>query len=351
MTLLDSVWLLSFLMAMASLSVLIGLIALRLIKESALHRREELKKMWSRKLHIMLNASVNLEGENLPAIKTCDKEVICDIAFDMLRIVRGKDVERLVANLKGWKLDAWLSQAALRGSRGKRIRALALLAQFKSQDILEILLVAARDKDSYVQMAALRGIANRRDPSLLRKMVQALMEAPHQTNTLMLADVLKTFRESGVAELERLTDSAMRREIRLAAIKALGMIGAGKSVETLLELTEQPDQDIRAQSLMALGRTGDQRAQEAIFAGLESESYPVRLSAAQAAGNLGLHHAVPKLANLLNDPVWWVRYRAASALYQLGTAGQDMLTSISIQQNVAGEMARQILAERRGVAA
>ncbi len=343
---LSTIWALSLVLIGLAAIMLVWLILTRVVRRRAdkgtALRRDQLSLV----LHTVLNAPIEPDADGFAPLRRGDEPIICGIALDMLRLIRGKDVLRLMALLESWGIKTYLQGKLRGGGRGQRIRALALLARFGDEDSLKLLFSCIGDPDPYVQMAALRGIASRREPAHLPAIIECLISSPKQRNTLMLADVLKGFRETAVPYLLVLAKSEASVEVRLAAIRALSAIGSLDAVTGLSDLACHSERDIRAQALSALGRLGDKRGHAAVLDALGSTDYAVRAAAAQAAGALHAQEAIPALMDLLGDSVWWVRYRAAEALGQVGAAGLDVLGAIAGSQGPGGDIALEILAER-----
>lgn len=78
---------------------------------------------------------------------------------------------------------------------------------------------------------------------------------------------------------------------KIAAVKALGQLGAAGFTESLVEELKNPDWRIRAVAARALGEVGNIKA-------------------------------LPALREALCDPNWWVRYNAATAIIKMGNFRQ-----------------------------
>ncbi len=139
--------------------------------------------------------------------------------------------------------------------------------------------------------------------------------------------IARALREMGtvraVEPLGRVALEDENKDVRFAAILALGRIGHPAAIELLLTLIRNGD-SLALDAASALGELGDTRAVESLLALLESENSLVRESAALALGKIGDTRAVEKLLPLLKDENSQVRCRAAQSLEQLGwQAGQN----------------------------
>lgn len=118
---------------------------------------------------------------------------------------------------------------------------------------------------------------------------------------------------------------------RLAAVKALGRMGAASAVASLTQLLSDEDAAVRTQAARALGKLGASAALpevvEALAVHLDdvSEASAVRAAAAGALGSLGAAAVGPQGFAVLakscrSDPESRVRSAAAGALGRLGEA-------------------------------
>jgi HEAT repeat protein len=106
------------------------------------------------------------------------------------------------------------------------------------------------------------------------------------------------------------------REIRLNAIIALGKIKQSDSVDALIQLLQERDEQLRGEVAWALGQIREPKAIVPL-AGLLNDS-KVRLTAIWAMGNIGDESAVPLLTGLLTHENKFVRYNAAQSLKKIG---------------------------------
>ena len=209
---------------------------------------------------------------------------------------------------------------------------------------MRVLLKHAESDDTYVQLAALRGIATQYDTGHVETVVEILSRT-ESTNRLMLADILRHFGEEAALPLARLARNAEQIDVRVSALMALGMIHPLSAVSAILPLLQDANEDVRAQTAKALGEMGDIRTGAALARALTDNSVGVRVQAAQALGRLRDEGALSALAERLGDENWWVGFRAAEALVRIGDKGISLLRSLSGRQDAVGVMSMQVLAE------
>lgn len=344
---LKAIWIGTAVLCVASLIIMVVLILRRAAASREVAQRDARRQTLSRFILAALKSPVALDATALPPVTPADFPVLVSLALDMLRSLRGGDAVRICSLLKLWGIEPYLLTMASRGRPGRRIRAVTLLGFFDDDTSLEVLLSTARDREMYVQIAALRALAQRGAASHIDTITDSLAQSG-QTNTLLLHDILQRFGASAVPALARLASSPASAEVRTAAVMALGSIGAVEAVPALIILSEDAVTDVRAQAVAALGRIADPRAAAAMAGRLDDLDPGVRVHAAQALGELHALPTLPALAGRLNDEDWWVRFRAAEAIHRFGDRGVAALKALSRQPGTTGEMAAQALLEFTG---
>ncbi len=344
---LRAIWIGTAALCIVSVLIVAALILRRLSGAGEVRRREAVRATLSRFIMAALKSPVALKPETMPSLAKADYLVLIGLVLDMLRSLRGADAGRIVELLRLWHVEDQLYAMAATGRPGKRIRALTLLGFFDDDASLAVLLAQAGDREMYVQIAALRSLAQRGATAHIDAIADALGHSD-QSNTLLLHDILQRFGAPAMPALVRLANSEARTEVRVAAIMALGSIGDHGAVPDLIALTGDSSHDVRAQALAALGRIADPRALTTAIARLKDEAAGVRAQAVQALGALQAIRALPELSARLNDEDWWVRFRAAEAIHRLGDRGIVALRALSRQAGDGGAAAAQALLEFGG---
>ncbi len=345
------IWRACLILSAAALAIAFGLAGKRRLEERARSRKLARRREIEALVQALLASSLELVPANVPALRPGDEEALFSVALDILRVTRGRDAHRMLALLAAWDLRPWLEKVLAEGRRNRQIRALTLLSHYRDAESLELLLRHLGHPAIYVQLAALRGVAERGDASLLPRVVAALTRS-RETNVPMLADILRRFGAPAAPALSELAESSSAAlAVRLAAVAALGGIGALDALAPLLRLAQDPAEAVRAGALESLARLGDPRAEGAVTRGLADPSERVRSAAARSAGLLGLRGALPALAGAVEDAAWEVRWRAAEALHALGAPGVAVLRAAAAGETPGGAMSAELLAEKEGIPA
>lgn len=349
------VWQASLALAAAALVVAFGLAFKRWIEERARARKAVRQAEISRLVQALIAAPIELNAQTVPGLEPGDENALFSVALDILRVTRGRDADRMLALLEIWNLRPHLAKRLAGRRRSRQIRALTLLARFRDPESLGLMLPYLESPAIYVQLAALRGIADRgaeRGEALNLPLAVRALSRSRETNVPMLADILRRFGEPGVESIAALAENADAVPgVRSAAVTALGSIGSLRALDALQRLSEDDRPVLRERTLEALAKLGDPRALSVVLRGLRDGEPRVRAAAARTAGLLGLREALPSLAEALGDGVWEVRYRAADALHLLGAPGNAVLRAAAQGEGAAAEMAGELLAEKEGLPA
>ncbi len=327
--------------AVISCVVLAWLILRRRARDERELYKEERKKRIRDYFFAVIGAPVELEPEGLPSLGRGEEPLVCEVALDLLRAVRGEARAKAAKLMTHWKMLDYLEAAAKSAKKSQSIQALTLLSYFKGDRALRAVQGQTEAKDIYVQLAALRSYASLDRTKDVRAAVEKLAAA-QQTNTLFLADVLYRFGEGAVPSLINLAGSATQSEVRVAAIKALGYVHSTETAQALTPFLDDKDPDVRAQAIAVLGKMGTAEMGALIMRGLADETIGVRVQTAKALGTMSFLPALqPLLRSAVTDENWWVRLRAMEALTKLGAAGRAVLSAVGRSNEPAAAMAGQ----------
>ena len=340
-----AIWHASLLLAALSLFILLILIIRRGLEGRAATRQRQRIAELSVIIKAALTAPVIPSDNSLPPLAARDRPLVRVIALNFLRTILGSDAQRMTEILRAWNMKPYLQQQLQSRSRGLRIQALTLLAYFPSNETTALLLEHVKEADTYVQMAALRGLALPEHAAHLPSVIQ-ILAASEQRNTAMLADILQRFGAQGVAPIVTLANQAHRVEMQLAAIAALARIGDFAALPALSALSGSTNSEIRAAAVAALGQLGAVTQTSVILEALKDKEVAVLIQAVQVAGKFQIQEAMPLLAEYLQADDWWLRFRAAEALYHMGGPGVTLLRTYSTQANRSGQIAAAVLAEK-----
>jgi hypothetical protein len=191
--------------------------------------------------------------------------------------------------------------------------------------------VAALDShNAEERRSALRSLAQMNHPAAYGALVGAVQHTLRDVRVdaaFMLAKQ-SNYKEAAAVPglLDALGDDDLR--IRIAAIKALGEIGAPSAVPELLHiLNKDHDNDLRWAATGALGKMGT-AAVPGLIEALKDDDWKVRRSAADALWGLREPSAVPALVEAMFDKNDVVRQAVGGALEAMGGASVSGLAEV-----------------------
>ena len=118
-------------------------------------------------------------------------------------------------------------------------------------------------------------------------------------------------------KLTEVLKSSQPIETRLRAIQAVGEIGEGSSIDALVDILDEKDNEIRIAAIEAIGKIKTPKAVRPLINLLENQD--LRLTVIWALGNIGDNSAVPAMTKLVGHHDKYVRYNATRALKQIGS--------------------------------
>ncbi len=202
----------------------------------------------------------------------------------------------------------------------RRAAAEALACQSEAPEAVEPLVGALGDTDVHVRLAAVQGLAARRDKRAL-------------------------------AALTRLVQDNSP-EVRATAVEALGEYQDASALPALTSALKDDDETVRTQAVRALGSLGSAAAVPALVEATRDRSSSVRAQAAGALAELqdGAHSpaVVAALKALLEDPSADVREEAVSALAEIRDAGalQALIAAMQSKDAAVRKAAAAALGQR-----
>jgi len=214
------------------------------------------------------------------------------------------------------------------------------------------------DRHPAVAGAALLAAQRLRLPDLIDPLLEEL-RAPRSDRPARLSFLLEVVAGYG----ERLVDP-VRRElagpadeaVRVRLLRLAGRLGEAGLVPDIARILRHGGFEERINAARALsGIPGAPDVPEAVAAlrgALQDPAWQVRAQAATALGRLGVAEAAGDVRAALSDPAWWVRLRAALALRSMGPRGEELLRSVSREEDrYAHDMARYVVGLGEGALA
>ena len=273
--------------------------------------------------------------------------LMADALLDFLTLVKGVDVDTLVAALRIAGVNETLARRVRRGSLAGRLAAVEALGAFPGPTSVAALTAAAATGPPTLRLAALRSLLQAGGHVTLGRLLGHLARA-ELTHSGPLADLTRMVVEAEPdAAVRGLADVQISPATRILLLECLGRAGAYGAIPAIIAHGASRDSAIRVAAMAALGALKHPAGSPAIQLGLNDPDQAVRAAAALAAGEAGLSTLSAALGSRLADKVWRVRFLSAGALLKLGDPGiAELERAVMGTDAVAEQTAALILAER-----
>ncbi len=222
---------------------------------------------------------------------------------------------KLIHLFRHWRLHVDRLTRIRHGPPWQQAESAIILGRMQVQEALPDLLRLLRSENRELRVAALRALELMGVPEAVDALVEVLPAVKDTAWRMVWAALISC----GRPEPERLLRHAFHPEprVRMVIAAALGEVGTPALLERLLPLADDPDPEVRTKAAWALGRSGSAQALSVLVERLRDPVWTVRLQAAGALGALGDHRAHEALALAVRDPDFEVRHKATGALYLL----------------------------------
>ena len=226
-------------------------------------------------------------------------------------------------------------------SASRRARAAELLGVVEEQAAVRPLVRLLRDRDAEVRLAAARALGRLGAPQAAGPLLAALEAVPARVPGPVVAQALLRIGSAAAGAASRALASPSTPAATTAA-EVLGRLGEASALEGLRERLEHDERPaVRARAATALGRLGLPAALPALLPAVGPHEDPaVRVAATRALGELGATGAAPVLCALLDDDDDRVAAEAGPALLRLGAHGLDLLRRADEDGALPGASAR-----------
>jgi HEAT repeats len=339
-------WWSSLVFGAAALVWMTGLILARLLRER-IDQKRAADQARVRALFLEIMAGDADAAQRLtPYAKRA--RLMAETLVEVLGLVRGAERGRLTGGLANLGVAEHLRLRLNRGGKAGRIAAAEALAAFPDVATVDALRASlGRSRDGDFRVAVLTALLDMQDAPPLQDMLIDLANRDLQDSLLYEPVIRRAAAESPLEALQVFLLSETPSATRAVLADALGASGDYRAVEPLCRTAAAPELELRIASVRALGLLGHPAAEGAVTSAFSDPAWEVRSAACESAGRIGLVRASPLLIQALGDPAWWVRFRAGEALAALGEKGVSSLRmAVGIDQDVVRRAASLALAER-----
>jgi HEAT repeat protein len=204
-----------------------------------------------------------------------------------------------------------------------------------------VFLLGLGDEDAEVRTAAINGLWENENPSLIGPLVHLLRTDEAASVRAAAAIALGRFVYLGEVEdidqhqallaeealLETIHRGAEDLEVRRRAIESIAYSSEPAVAQIIENAYYDENEKMQVSAIFAMGRSADSQWRPQVIAELDNENSEIRFEAARASGELEASEAVPKLVELIeDDPDLQVQEMAIWALGKIGgTAAREAL--------------------------
>jgi HEAT repeat protein len=255
-----------------------------------------------------------VEGEPIPDVERRDEGVFAELLSGYARALRGESLTRIATYFESsGALDGQMR--LLRGHAAwRRAMAAFRLGDMRSAQAIPALTNALDDRSRDVRMAAVRSLGSLGAADSIESLIAAGVSGRVPRDVVGLA--LFDIGPPAVAPLVQLS-SHSDPEMRADAITLIGVLGTAGDANAMLEHLVDPSADVRVSTASALGRLGAAEASEALMTALDDRVPAVSAAAAHALGQIGGRQAVEKLLPLTKSGEFEPAREAAEAVARI----------------------------------
>jgi HEAT repeat protein len=196
-----------------------------------------------------------------------------------------------------------------------------------------VFLLGLGDEDAEVRAAAINGLWENENPTLIGPLVHLLRTDEAATVRAAAAIALGRFVYLGEVEdidqhqallaeealLETIHQGAEDLEVRRRAIESIAYSSEPAVAQIIENAYYDENEKMQVSAIFAMGRSADSQWRPQVIAELDNENSEIRFEAARASGELEASDAVPKLVELIeDDPDLQVQEMAIWALGKIG---------------------------------
>lgn len=324
MTFLALLWWVSLALAMGALAWMVGLVLARVFRERAALARD-LDRRRLRAVCLAIAGGADQLSEGLQPFRHRAR-LMADTLLEFGAIVRGVERERLITAYEQVSADARFRERLFLGGRTGRLASAEALALFRSDETEQALgRLVEYSRDAELIATAVRSLVDLGRPPPLGRLLDDL-EAGQQTDSLVYLPVVRRlvalFPDEAMSRLDSDTTLPAARVLLSDAVAATGDY---RAVGPLRRAAQADRPDIRIAALRGLGLLAHPASIPTLTQALSDPDWEVRATACEALGRAGIREGVADLVDRLSDSVWWVRFQAAEALTRLGRAGLTAL--------------------------
>ncbi len=275
------------------------------------------------------------------------KDITIEAFSKVISSITGNKQERMMKAVTDLGLINTIEKGLKSFSSSRRMRSCYLLGLLKSTRSTQLLTATLFHANPKVISSAIIALGELKQKKSIPSMMNYFKDAP-LPHAWLIAAVLPFFgKEVYEFIASSLKPDSLPTEKLLLLINVIAQFKLPESLDQLRTLyTECDDLDIRLNALRAIGMINDLIAVKTAIDALSAEEWQIRSVACIIIGQMSIKGAAYRLVPLLKDKYWHVRKNAAGALVKLGKLGLNALIAyMEIDDKNAREMIVQTLEE------
>lgn len=193
----------------------------------------------------------------------------------------------------------------------------SVLSRFNNRDSRHTLTHMLTDPNKNVREAALRALGKLKAYDTVELICQSLLD-PDLTVQATAIETLVAINAPNTVKylIDVLQDES--EYVRRAAVEVLNEVGDQRAIKDLLKALKDADWWVKVRAADALGSIGGPKVLQAVLVLIKDEDEFLRRTAVEILNTSKDPKAFNKLVEALEDEDWWVRERAVDALATLG---------------------------------
>jgi HEAT repeat protein len=290
-------------------------VGLLVLRRSLLNRAMHRRSELTARLRPPAIAFVSSAADtDTPVYRGREAAVFAELLAVYARALRGRARERIAVYFEAsGGVDHELAALASRRA-WRRAAAAFTLGDMCSQRAVPALLEALDDRARDVRMAAARSLGRLGAVDAAEPLIASTLDGRLPRDVAGL-----TLFDLGPTAVPRLLElsSDVEPAMRAGAIELIGLLGGAGDAPPLIERLRDPSAAVRAAGADALGGLGAGEARDALVRALDDRSPPVRAAAARALGRTGGRQAVEALIRIARSDRFEPAQAAAEALARI----------------------------------
>jgi HEAT repeat protein len=247
-------------------------------------------------------------------VDTADIEVLAELVGRYGRQLSGDARERVAEFFRSSGMVARHVRDLGSSRAWRRATAAATLGNMRVPEAVGPLRAALADKDRDVRAAAVTALGHLGAFEAVDAVTRAMAEGT--VPRLTGANALLNLGPETLTSLEPLVKDA-QPEVRATALEIIGLMGSAKQTSLPVSRLRDEDQSVRRTAATALGRLADREAAAALRQALIDPAPEVRAAAAGALGRIGDRDVADDLLHMASHDSFEVAHAAAEALTAL----------------------------------